>query len=338
MKKIIVIAEVSEGKVREVTWELVAAAGKIKDRLSCGGETPDIHLIIPCVSVFSGAGEIAETAGAGIDVTILEITDIEYYTGEVYIACLYRLIKEMNQFSHILVANTSQGRDFAFGLALRLGSDSISGVNGIRTDDDENILFSRPVSGNTENMIVKPDPEAPVLITIMPGVFSSDAHEPEASGRTEIKKTCFNNDPCNGPNVKHISFSNRTCENQALKNAKIIVAAGRGVGEKENLAGIFTLAEKLPSSAVGASRPLVDMGWISYDHQVGITGSVVSPQVYIACGISGSSQHIAGMKDAEYVVSINKNPAAPIFRHSDICITEDAVEFIQAFLNLPKPD
>ena len=83
---------------------------------------------------------------------------------------------------------------------------------------------------------------------------------------------------------------------------------------------------------MGVSRPLVDMGWIGYEHQVGITGAMVAPKLYIACGISGSSQHLAGMKDAELVISINKNPAAPLFRHSDLCITEDVLEFIQAFL------
>jgi electron transfer flavoprotein alpha subunit len=124
----------------------------------------------------------------------------------------------------------------------------------------------------------------------------------------------------------------KSCENQALKGAKVIVAAGRGMKEKENLEFVFKFAKYFSSSAVGASRPLVDMGWIGYEHQVGVTGAVVAPELYIACGISGSSQHIAGMKDAGLVVSINKNPAAPLFFHSDLCIIEDALEFIPAFL------
>ncbi len=334
MKQIIVIAEVSDGKIRDITWELVAAARKIQEALLCDSDVPDIHMVVPCVSDLPDAEKTAQNKG--IDITILEIDGIEYYTGEAYIFCLDRLVKTMGPFSYILAANTFQGRDFAFGLALRLGSDSISGVNGIKPDG-RGILFSRPVYNNTENMIVRADPEASAVITIMPGAFSSDICESENSGETQIRKIYFNTESCKEPRIKHISFSSRTCENQALKNAKIIVAAGRGIGERENLEKIFAFAEKLPSSAVGVSRPLVDMGWIGYGHQVGITGSSVSPQVYIACGISGSSQHIAGMKDSEYVVSINKNPSAPIFRHSDICITEDALEFIQAFLNMPDP-
>ena len=102
--------------------------------------------------------------------------------------------------------------------------------------------------------------------------------------------------------------------------------------KKENLETIFQFAQCFSSSAVGASRPLVDMGWIRYEHQVGITGTTVMPKLYIACGISGSSQHLAGMKEAQFVVSINNNPDAPIFRHSDLCIVEDIHEFIQIFL------
>ena len=82
---------------------------------------------------------------------------------------------------------------------------------------------------------------------------------------------------------------------------------------------------------MGTSRPLVDMGWLDYPHQVGITGATVAPKLYLACGISGSSQHLAGIKEAEFVVSINKNPEAPIFHHSDICITADVIEFIETF-------
>ncbi len=241
--------------------------------------------------------------------------------------------------SHILAAHTSQGRDFAPGLAIKLKAASIPGVNEIRLDN-KGLLYSRSVLGNTKNMIVRPVPGMPVVLTLIPGVFKSGNFDNPKTGQVEIHESSF--EPGFKPGfksghdttrrIRHQKIVKKSCENQALKEAKIIVSAGRGIGEKENLETIYQFAQCFSSSAVGASRPLVDMGWIRYEHQVGITGTRVMPKLYIACGISGSSQHLAGMKDAQFVVSINNNPDAPIFRHSDLCIVEDILEFIQAFV------
>lgn len=328
MKQILIIAEIFEGQIRQVTWELVAAAREIEISCSQKQNPPGIHIIVPADEPTHLAEKISKQTG--MDVIGLQIPELKTYTSEIYIDCLGRLIKKMNP-THILIAHTSQGRDFAPGLALKLGAASIPGVSRIRADGDE-LVYSRPVFENTRIMLVRPNPDRPVVLTLMPGMFKPDIQRIEKPGQVNIRKISFDSASGDTGRIRHLQILKRPCENQALKGAKVIVAAGRGVGAKENLELISRFANCFSSSAVGASRPLVDMGWIGYEHQVGITGTTIAPELYIACGISGSSQHIAGMKDAEFVISINKNPNAPIFRHSDLCITEDVLEFIHAFL------
>jgi electron transfer flavoprotein alpha subunit len=113
-----------------------------------------------------------------------------------------------------------------------------------------------------------------------------------------------------------------------LKDAEVIVSAGRGVGKKENIALIKELAALFPRSAVGASRQACDLGWLEYKHQVGTTGQTVAPKLYIACGISGAIQHVSGMKKAQNIIAINNDPHAAIFHVAHICIVEDLVSFI----------
>ncbi|MCP4720772.1 MAG: electron transfer flavoprotein subunit alpha/FixB family protein, partial [Desulfobacteraceae bacterium] len=213
--------------------------------------------------------------------------------------------------------------------AVRLKAVSISGVNKIGSDGD-GLLYSRPVLNNTRNMVLRPESGIPVVLTLMPGSFSSQTWEVKDPGLIITKK--ISSEPGLQVQMVHEKILKQESNNQALKMAQTIVAAGRGIGEKSNLGAVARFTKCFSSSAVGASRPLVDMGWIGYDHQVGITGASVAPMLYIACGISGSSQHLAGMKESDWVVSINKNPEAPICCHADLCITADVMDFIGAFL------
>ncbi|MEN8210430.1 MAG: electron transfer flavoprotein subunit alpha/FixB family protein [Thermodesulfobacteriota bacterium] len=324
MKHILVIAEIFAGMIRPVTWELIAAARRIKTLETSGL----IKIITLSDDPLPLADKIAEQTG--MDVIGLKIPGCKSYDSDVYKKSLSWLIKNI-ELSHILAAHTSQGRDYAPGLAIRLKAASIPGVNKIKSDD-KGLIYSRSVLSNNQNMILRPVSGIPVVLTIMPGIFKFDAPGNRKKGQVDIFDTPFDFESDSQGRICHKQIIKKTCENQALKKADIIVSAGRGIGEKENLEKAFQFAKCFSSSAVGASRPLVDTGWIGYEHQVGITGAVVAPKLYIACGISGSSQHLAGMKDAQFVISINSNPHAPIFRHSDLCIVEDVLEFIEAFL------
>jgi electron transfer flavoprotein alpha subunit len=345
MKQILVIAEIWEGQIRPVTWELVTAAHKIKNSPTLKQLSPTINIIVPATEPLPLAEKIAELTG--IDVIGLQIPELKTYTSETYINCLEQLMranpqssdsdqnvflsKKMNP-SHILIAHCSQGQDFAPGLAIGLNAASVPGVNGIRFDE-EGIIYSRPGYNNTRNLMIRPTANRPVVLTLMPGSFKPDDKKKKKPGRVDIRKIFFAPATYGAERIQHRRTVKKTSENQALKKAKVIVAAGRGLKEKENLKSIFKFAQCFPAAAVGASRPLVDMGWLEHQHQVGITGATVAPKLYLACGISGSSQHLAGIKEAEFVISINKNPQAPIFRHSDLCITADVIEFIETFLN-----
>ncbi len=338
MKPILIIAEVMDGCIRPVTWELIAA-GKLIQSLAknlaikgtgkIGGndnKSSRILVIVPAKNPLPLAKKISSRAGA--NVLALKIPIFAAYTSEAYKNWLTPLIEELAP-SHILVAHTSQGRDFAPGLAVRLKAASISGVSKIQSDE-EGLLYSRPILNNTRNMVLRPEPDSSVVLTLMPGIFSPVGEKKEPG--SIIVKEIFQI-PGQSSQMVHQKIVKNESSHQALKQARTIVAAGRGIGEQSNLELVARFAKHFSVSALGASRPLVDMGWIGFEHQIGITGASVAPRLYIACGVSGSSQHLAGMKRSDWVVSINKNSDAPICSHADVCITADVMDFIQAFMD-----
>ncbi|MCK5916035.1 MAG: electron transfer flavoprotein subunit alpha/FixB family protein [Deltaproteobacteria bacterium] len=329
MREILIIAEISDGQIRPVTYELIAAARKIEAGLIHSEKPAHIRVIIPSDKPDPLAEKLAEETG--IDIIGLKIAELENYNSDLYIYCLEKLLNTLNA-SHIIIAHTSQGRDFAPGLAIELEAAVISGVNYIRSDK-EGLIYSRPAFNNRKNMLLRPEAKLPLLLTLLPGIFKMDLAKATKMGTVAIQEIAFTPETYKKNRIRHQQTRKRSGENQALKKAKIIVAAGRGIKKKENLESIAKFAQCFAAAAVGASRPLIDLQWIGYEHQVGITGANVTPELYIACGISGSSQHLAGMKNAGFIVAINKNPEAPIFRHADLCINADVIEFIESFLD-----
>lgn len=165
----------------------------------------------------------------------------------------------------------------------------------------------------------------------MPGVFSSasGAGPHAAAGNVEVVGVSASQEK-----MIFRGIVKQGSEASALGRAKIVVAAGRGIEKEENLEKIYAFSKLFPGVAVAGSRPLIDMGWMPYKQQVGITGARVSPDIYIACGISGSSQHLAGMDKSAFVVAINNDPNATIFKHADLCIVEDLFSFIDSLIAL----
>ncbi len=362
MPKIVIIAEITGTQIQPFTYELLAAAREIESFLAQAGNRAPISIIIPSANPEAAAAELA----ASTELNIIGLKTAEFADGgsDVYIDCLGELIKGINP-SHILIAHSAQGRDFAPGLTLELEAATISGVNGIHFENGE-INFSRAAFENTRNQLLRPQAGRPLLLTLQPGIFKPETDKPtndrikndklqpdqpvtgrpektaaETAKSTKLKSVSIHEIPfdptvCDKNRIRLKQTCKRSGENQALKKAGIVVAAGRGIKKKENLDLIFKFAKSFANAAVGASRPLVDMGWIGYQHQVGITGATIAPDLYIACGISGSSQHLAGMKKAKFVIAINQNPKAPICRHADICINADVIEFIEYFLKNVK--
>ena len=197
-------------------------------------------------------------------------------------------------------------------------------MSDIRREND-GLVYIRPVFDSQKLFCIGTTGGDPVLLSILPGQFEENAAAREPG---EIKFSTVDPPLPDQIGIRHLGIRKMQMENQALKAADVVVSAGRGIGSKENIDVVEQFCRYLPKSALGASRPLVDQGWIGYGHQVGITGASVSPDLYLACGISGSSQHIAGMQGAKKVVAVNSNPDAPIFRHADICIVADAIPFL----------
>ncbi len=325
MTPVLVIAELEKEKLSPLTFELVSAASRIR-ALSLDTAPVDILVMVPGEQPMEAARKISAATGC----KTLGVRWPFDPGPESLKQGLVHVLKDISP-SYILFSHTTMGREVAPALGARLGACTMAGGTGIRKDPT-GLVFTRPVMDNTRVLSLGPASTGLSILTLAPGAFGGwDKDYDGRSGEVIemiLPKTCLY--PC----VRQISIAGRDKGSQEIKAARIVVGAGRGIGDKENLGRVNAFAARLPGSCVGASRPLVDQGWVDYSRQVGITGTTVAPDLYIACGISGSSQHLAGMAGSKWVVSINKNSQAPICRHSDLCILADVNEFMDGFLEL----
>jgi len=221
----------------------------------------------------------------------------------------------------IIFPETPEYSAVAPALAARLDASWLSGVTGVNIVDS-NLVFSRSVWGGKFLADIVSEADITVITT-----SSSSFGERKIQEGKEFKVR-FMDTPEHESKSAVEGWTYGAKVEAGLKEAKVIISAGQGLGGPENIEMIKELAELIPGSAMGCSRPVCDQGWMEYKHQVGITGAIVSPRLYIACGISGSSQHIQGMQDSEIVIAINTDKNAPFLRHSDIGIVEDVRVFL----------
>jgi len=310
----IIIGEVEEGKVLPVTYELVAFARE----LSPG----PIAIIILGRDMASAAGEIAQRTG--LEVIAVEHAFLDRYSSELWKDVLTEILPRYYPH-YIVAAHTSLGQDYAPGLAVRLAACSITSVQGIVWEDGAPV-FSRAIFNGKLLMDVRP--EGITVLTVQPGAFRPEVSERTAPGpvtRISIQLA---------PQAIVPQGRSSSAEEDALPltEAPVIISAGRGIGKQEHLDLVYQLAGLFAKAAVGGSRPVCDLGWLPYRSQVGMTGKTVTPKLYIACGISGTPQHVAGMKNSQLIVAINKDPHAAIFRIADYGIVEDLMVFIPLLL------
>ena len=317
-KDVWVFIETDEnGKARNVGIELLTPGRLVAD--AQGGELAAV--VIGCG--IDAAIEEANEYGAD---KIIAVEGPEYrsFTTDAYACALVTLIEKYCPASFIIGA-TPNGREMAPRVSCRLRTGLTADCTGIDVDKENGrVIWTRPTfGGNLMAQIQCPD-SFPQMGTARPGVFQKskasqpkakiireDIHVPEEKIRTQVLEV-----------IKELEDG--TVD---LENAKIIVAGGRGVGGPAGFEPLRELAQAL-GGMVGASRAVVDAGWIPHAHQVGQTGKTVSPGLYIACGISGAIQHTAGMSGSEVIVAINKDPLAPIFRIADYGIVGDLFEVL----------
>jgi len=315
---IVIVTEHADGQIRPVTYELLAFAKKLQ---RATGSTP-IRVILLADDLKGLAQELADNTG--LDVTAIRLPEMTCYNGEAYTHALAEHLANLHP-SFVCIAQTSQGSDYAPALAVKLDAACIGGVGEI-TEHEGHICFARALYSGKIIARLKPMSETAIL-TVQPGIFKADANTDSAPGSVTIFET-----PAKTRQSRSLGIKQADTDTSGIGDAKVIVAAGNGIGEKENLELIHQLAALFTKSAVAGSRIVCDMGWLGYQRQVGVTGTTVSPPLYIACGISGAVQHVMGMQGSEFIVAINKDPSAAIFQMADICIVEDLTAFIPAFI------
>lgn len=266
----------------------------------------------------------ANTYGAD-QIIVVSGEEYDHYNTDAYVTAMEYLIGKYGPTT-LLIGATSYGRDLGPRLSCRLKSGLTADCTSLDVNDEGIMEWTRPAfGGNLMATIICPDGR-PQIGTVRPGVFKKGAAE---EGHAEIINEDFHV-PAEKIRTKLI----RTIEEAAeeivdLEGAEIIVSGGRGVGGPEGFAPLKELAEVL-GATVGASRAAVDSGWIPYSHQVGQTGKTVAPKLYIACGISGAIQHLAGMSGSDYIVAINKDPEAEIFNVANYGIVGNLFDVLPA--------
>ncbi len=243
----------------------------------------------------------------------------DQYVAEPHAATLAKMI-ESEQPDLILFPSTFAARDVQARLVGKLGVGVIANATGVDFDDS-GLRVTVPYGAETTGTITI-DGNGPAIVQIRPKSFAAE----EVGGTAEVRAVDVAVDE-KTRRVKVLETVEQAAEGPNLEDASIIVSGGRGLGKAENFAMLDALAKEL-GAAVGASRAVVDAGWIPYAHQVGQTGKTVKPELYIACGISGAIQHIAGMGGSKHIIAVNTDPDAPIFEHADLGVVGDVTTVI----------
>lgn len=315
-----VVAEHLHGQLRRGSYELLGEGRRLADKL-------DVEL----AAVLLGdqtADLVQQLFSYGADKVYLGQDPVlaHYRTGpysDVLAGMINRYKPEI-----VLVSATPQGRDLAPRVAARLSAGLTADCTGLDIDEQERLLVqTRPAFGGNLMATIVCRHARPQMATVRPGVMK--ALEPDRSRSGEMVEVPVHLDE-RGVLAKIVEVVQQETDGRVnLQDAEVIVSGGRGLGKPENFALIRDLAEAL-GGAVGASRAAVDAGWIPAYHQVGQTGRTVQPKLYVACGISGAVQHLAGMSSSDCIIAINKDPTAPIFNIASYGIVGDLFEIVPA--------
>ena len=305
------------GKVNPTSYEMLGEAKRLADQLGThvaavviGSEVS--HLIDEIISY--GADKVYK----------VEDSVFENYNTDPYTKAMVELIQEYKP-EILLFGATFDGRDFASRIAVRIDTGLTADCTELSVDPEtRNLEQTRPAFGGNIMATILCPTRRPQMATVRPKVM--DAIEPDSSRDGEVIE--FNSSASESDlRTKILDIVEYAVETEKLEEADIIVSGGRGLGKPEGFETIKDIAQTI-GGAMGASRATVDAGWIPHHHQVGQTGKTVKPKLYIACGISGAIQHLAGMQTSDTIVAINKDPEAPIFEVADFGIVGDLYEVI----------
>ena len=311
-----VFAEQREGHLEKVSLELLGEGRKIADKLG-----------VKLTALLLGSG--IKDLGKGLrnhgadEVLVVDNKELEHYTTDGYTKVICDLVNKRKP-GILFIGATFIGRDLGPRVAASLETGLTADCTSLDVDiTNGNLLATRPAfGGNLMATIVCPD-HRPQMATVRPGVFEKLEEEEKEGGVEEISVNLSSEDI----RTKVLEIVKENKEIVDISEANFIVAGGRGMGSQENFKLLYELAEAL-GGVVAASRAAVDKGWLDKAYQVGQTGKTVRPNIYIACGISGAIQHVAGMQDSDLIIAVNKDESAPIMKIADYGIVGDIVKVI----------
>ena len=295
--KALLIGESREGQLLDGTYELFGFARQL-------GAEASLFLV----------GRDGSLPACGGTLYLADVATYGEYNPDGHQALILAAVEKARP-DCVVFLHSAYGWDLAPRVAAALQAGQVSEVVGLADGGYEvgclNAKMRRAVK-----------PATPVtVLTIQAGAFAAEP----PGGTPTLERLSANV----APRVEFVGYEPAEAKGIDLTRAEIIVSAGRGVGKKENVPVIAALAKAL-GGELGASRPVVDAGWVDHSHQVGTTGQSVSPKLYVACGISGAIQHLAGMKKSEFVVAINKDKDAPIGEVADVLVVADVLQFVPA--------
>ncbi len=314
MASVLIVSEIQKGSLRESSYELASFAQKL-----AGASGRDVKSLV----LGSGAQGEAEALAArgGGEVYLVDGELFANYTADAVQKAVHAAI-EKSGADVVLFSNTPSGWDVAPRVAAALDAAYVSDAFDLDAEGDQLVFLRRVFNGKLDARML---PSVPVVATMQPGATAP--FEGSSDGSVSPLDVAVSADECG---TKFVEVKTAEAGGVDLSKADIIVSGGRSLGGPEKFEEVIRpLAEAL-GGAVGASRPVVDAGWMPHEYQVGSSGQIVSPKLYLACGISGAIQHLVGMKGSNFIIAINKDADAPIFEVADVGVVADLFEVCPA--------
>lgn len=317
-KGVLVVGDIIEGKMAGITAEMLGAGKKLATKL---GE--------PLCAALLGSGIkalAAEVIAAGADkVFVVDDANLKDYQSDAYVMAAESVIKQANP-RIILLGQGNVGRDLAPRLAFRLNTSISMDCVDLDVDDNKHLVQTKPVYGGNARAIFTTE-TLPQMATVRAKAMTALPRDAAKTG--EVVDVASGIDPAK-INTKFVKKIKEEVAGVKLEDAPAVIAGGRGIGGPDGFKQLEELA-KLFKGAVGATRPAVDNNWVPATIQVGLTGKIVAPELYIAVALSGSSQHMAGCSGSKTIVAINKDPESNIFREARFGIVGDWKQALPAF-------
>lgn len=325
--EILVVGEVRGGILHSATIELTAKARKLADILGAKVTTLLMYNHVD--------RSVEDLSWWGADVVLCAVGEgFESFNQEIYTNIISYLI-EQRKPQIVLAPATTSGRTYMPAVAAKIHTGLTADCTGLDIDKDTGLLLqTRPAIGGNIMATIQTPNHMPQMATVRPRTFP--VPKPDKRRKAQVKYLTLPEELLKS-SIEIVGKEVQEGLDVNIQDLDVVVSGGKGLKKAEN----FKLLEELASvlgGGVGASRAAVDNKWISYPHQVGLSGKVVSPKVYFAIGISGSVQHLAGMQTADFIVAINKDPEAPIFRVADIAFCGDLFDIVPRLIEKIKAE